>query len=99
MTSASCVDGLVSLKKKQRTEMIKIWYNLFSYRAGSINVYLGAHNIVAPELQRVMYTSTVYIKHPRWNSVTKDGDLALVKLPNAINFNCNSFYQFFKIYF
>ncbi len=58
-------------------------------RAQSINVYLGAHDINSQnEWQRIMYTTTVYIKHPNWNSQTNTADdIALIKLPVAINYN------------
>ncbi|XP_046443142.1 brachyurin-like isoform X2 [Daphnia pulex] len=57
--------------------------------AQSINVYLGAHDINSQnEWQRIMYTTTVYIQHPNWNSQTNTADdIALIKLPVAINYN------------
>ena len=59
------------------------------HRAQSINVYLGAHDINSQnEWQRIMYATTVYVKHPNWNSQTMTGDIALIKLPVAVNFNC-----------
>lgn len=53
-----------------------------------INVYLGAHDLSASfEQNRVIYTSTNFIKHPSWVS-SKDtaNNIGLVKLPNAITF-------------
>lgn len=73
--------------------MIRIAY---FFRAVSINVYLGAHNIDAwSESSRIMYTTSTYYKNPGWLQQNVTADIALVKLPTPININGNFFSDIF----
>ena len=53
-----------------------------------INVLLGAHDTSADsEPYRVEYTSTKFIKHPKWRaSKPTANNIGLIKLPSAISF-------------
>lgn len=68
------------------------------FRAVSINVYLGAHNINAlSESSRVMYTTKIYYQNPGWLQQNVNADIALVKLDTPINIIGNFF--FINLYF
>ncbi|XP_037774657.1 chymotrypsin BII-like [Penaeus monodon] len=57
--------------------------------AGFVEVVLGAHNIRENEASQVSMTSTDFFTHENWNSWLLTNDIALIRLPNAVEFNDN----------
>merc|ERR1712212_717043 len=55
--------------------------------AGFVNVVMGAHNIRQNEDSQVSMMSTDFFTHENWNSFLLSNDLALIKLPNAVEMN------------
>jgi len=55
--------------------------------ASSMRVMLGAHNVrEASEEGRLELTTTDFFTHPQWSQINLHNDLALVHLPQAVNF-------------
>jgi len=55
--------------------------------AGFVDVVMGAHNIRdESETSQVRVTSTDFFTHESWNTFTLSNDLALIKMPSAIEF-------------
>jgi len=54
--------------------------------AGFVDVVMGAHNIRENEDTQVTMTSTDFFTHENWNSFLLTNDLALIRLPNAVEF-------------
>jgi len=52
--------------------------------ASSFEITFGAHNINQNEPSQISEKSTQYTIHPNWNSNTLAGDIAIIRLPNAI---------------
>ncbi|XP_063599850.1 chymotrypsin BII-like [Penaeus indicus] len=57
--------------------------------ASFVEVVLGAHNIVENEASQVSIISTDFFTHENWNSWLLTSDIALIRLPSAVEFNEN----------
>ena len=52
--------------------------------ARSFEVTFGAHNINQNEPSQISEASTDYTIHPNWNPNTLSGDMAIIRLKNAV---------------
>jgi len=57
--------------------------------AGFVEVVMGAHNIRENEASQVTKRSTDFFTHENWSSWLLTNDLALIKLPEAVELNEN----------
>ncbi|XP_030591273.1 transmembrane protease serine 9-like [Archocentrus centrarchus] len=57
-----------------------------SITASDVTVYLGLQSLQGYNRNEVSRTVTQIIKHPNYNSVTSDNDIALLKLSSPVNF-------------
>ncbi|XP_042885830.1 chymotrypsin BII-like [Penaeus japonicus] len=57
--------------------------------ASFVEVVLGAHHVTANEDTQVTLTSTDFFTHENWNSWLLADDIALIRLPNSVEFNEN----------
>ena len=83
MTAAHCADGASYFNILGRRN--KTWQYLNVYNC---NVIAGAHDVRADsEPHRVEITSYEGFTHPDWDPNTLSNDIALVRLPEKIEFN------------
>ena len=67
--------------------LILIDFGLIIFRASSIYIYLGAHNLTAvTEPHRQIYVTDVYYIHPDWNYDDLAGDIGLVQFVLPVTF-------------
>lgn len=59
----------------------------YFYSFVSIEVTLGAHNIREEEATQVKITSKDFIVHERWQRLTLQNDIALIRLPTDVELN------------
>ena len=100
---ASGFSQLPTVSKGMNIEIRPSSMNSFFYlnfSANSVYLILGAHNTsdLSPyaEPNRVAYLNVQYFLHPLWNPNTLMSDLALVKLPENVAFNCTCVYHISK---
>ena len=60
-----------------------------NFRATTVAVVMRAHNIRKPEISQFTVTSTEFVIHENWNPYLVQKDIALIKLPQPVQFNGN----------